>query len=456
MGGFIAPSTKIGGTEVSPGIPLASTPFSGLHQTDSGGIGIALAGEDHSLLDAAGWKLGPRGAPDYALAQVVGSPFVAGLAPESVAFSPDSAHVAVANHGAGGLTVFSRNALTGLLTKIVGSPFATGNTPISVAFSPDGAHVAVANIGDNKIGVFSRNATTGFLTEIVGSPFATGNAPFSVAFSPDGSHVATANFSGHNLTVFSRNALTGLLTEIVGSPFAVGNKPYSVAFSPDGSHVAVANSGSNTLTVFVTNSTGPRLKLVDATFDDDGSGNGTVNINGAMRVFGETVPNMGDNDARYAKLAGLSTQVFDVAAGAGTQAVNKAQADATYAKLAGLSTQVFNVAAGAGTQAVNKAQADAAYAKLAGLPTQVFSAKGFKGSEAVNASQGIATLVDGTVTVANTSITANSRILITPQETGVLTGILRVSARAVGASFTISSSVATDTAAVCYEIFEPA
>ena len=501
MGGFIAPSTKIGGTEVSPGIPLASTPFSGLHQTDSGGIGIALAGEDHSLLDAAGWKLGPRDAPDYALSQVAGSPFAAGvnpgyinsstdgihvavvnrnsnnvdvfsrntmtgfltrivgspfatgLYPGYVKFSPDGAHVAVTNAVSNTVTVFSRNATTGFLTEIVGSPFAVGMNSAGLDISPDGAHVAVTNYVDNTVTVFSRNATTGFLTEIVGSPFATGLNPQAVAFSPDGAYVAVVNIS-NNVSVFSRNATTGFLTEISGSPFAAGLKPRSITFSPDGANISVTNYADNNITVFATNSAGSNLNLIDATFGADG--NGLFNVNGVLRVLGDTVPHMSDNDARYAKLAGLSTQVFDVAAGAGTQAVNKAQADATYAKLAGLSTQVFNVAAGAGTQAVNKAQADAAYAKLAGLPTQVFSAKGFKGSEAVNASQGIATLVDGTVTVANTSITANSRILITPQETGVLTGILRVSARAVGASFTISSSVATDTAAVCYEIFEPA
>lgn len=85
----------------------------------------------------------------------------------------------------------------------------------------------------------------------------------------------------------------------------------------------------------------------------------------------------------------------------------------------------------------------------------ISAGKGLKVSEGANGKQGTATLVAGTVTIANTSITANSRILITPQETGALTGILRVSARVVGTSFTITSSVNTDTALVAWEIFEP-
>lgn len=76
-------------------------------------------------------------------------------------------------------------------------------------------------------------------------------------------------------------------------------------------------------------------------------------------------------------------------------------------------------------------------------------------AEGANGKQGTATLAAGTVTVANTSVTASSRIFITPQETGALTGILRVSARVVGTSFTITSSVGTDTAVVAWEIFEP-
>jgi len=68
---------------------------------------------------------------------------------------------------------------------------------------------------------------------------------------------------------------------------------------------------------------------------------------------------------------------------------------------------------------------------------------------------GTATMVTGTVTVPDTSVTANSIIIITPQDSGALAGITRVSARVVGTSFTISSLNIADTATVGYIIVEP-
>ena len=80
---------------------------------------------------------------------------------------------------------------------------------------------------------------------------------------------------------------------------------------------------------------------------------------------------------------------------------------------------------------------------------------GLQVKEGSNAKQGTATLVAGTVTVANTSVTTNSRILLTTQTPGGTAGFLVVSARVAGTSFTILSSNAADTSVVAYEIFEP-
>lgn len=80
---------------------------------------------------------------------------------------------------------------------------------------------------------------------------------------------------------------------------------------------------------------------------------------------------------------------------------------------------------------------------------------GLQVAEGANAKQGTAVLVAGTVTVANTSVTANSRIFLTAQALGGTQGILAVTARVAGTSFTITSSNAADTSTVAYEIFEP-
>jgi hypothetical protein len=82
---------------------------------------------------------------------------------------------------------------------------------------------------------------------------------------------------------------------------------------------------------------------------------------------------------------------------------------------------------------------------------------GLKVAEGANAKQGIATLAAGTVTVANTSVTANSRILLTVQSLGTVavpSGYC-VSARTPGTSFTILASAPTDTSVIAWEIFEP-
>lgn len=81
---------------------------------------------------------------------------------------------------------------------------------------------------------------------------------------------------------------------------------------------------------------------------------------------------------------------------------------------------------------------------------------GLSVKEGSNCKQGVATLVGGTVTVANTSVTASSRIQLTPQTLGTILrpAAVGVSARTAGTSFTITSFDVTDTSDVAYEIFE--
>jgi hypothetical protein len=82
------------------------------------------------------------------------------------------------------------------------------------------------------------------------------------------------------------------------------------------------------------------------------------------------------------------------------------------------------------------------------------SGSGLRVAEGTNAKQGYAPLTAGTVTVNNTTITMNSRIFLTAQDNNTM-GALRVSSRVAGTSFTITSSLTTDSGYVAYEIFEP-
>lgn len=75
--------------------------------------------------------------------------------------------------------------------------------------------------------------------------------------------------------------------------------------------------------------------------------------------------------------------------------------------------------------------------------------------EGANARMGVSTLVAGTVTVANTSVTATTRIAVFRQASGGTPGHLSVT-RTAATSFTITSSSASDTSAVAWVLFEPA
>lgn len=75
--------------------------------------------------------------------------------------------------------------------------------------------------------------------------------------------------------------------------------------------------------------------------------------------------------------------------------------------------------------------------------------------ESTNGSMGVATLVNGAVTVSNTRVTANTRIFLSVQSPGGTPGSpLRISARVAGTSFTISTA-AGDTSTVAWLLVEP-
>ena len=77
------------------------------------------------------------------------------------------------------------------------------------------------------------------------------------------------------------------------------------------------------------------------------------------------------------------------------------------------------------------------------------------GTNIAQIKHGRAVLVGGTVTVADASVTANSRIFVCGAIDGGTPGWLRVSARSAGVSFTVTSSSGTDTSSVDWLIINP-
>jgi len=93
---------------------------------------------------------------------------------------------------------------------------------------------------------------------------------------------------------------------------------------------------------------------------------------------------------------------------------------------------------------------------LNGALTLAAAGNGLLIKEGTNATLGTATLVAGTVVVSTTKVTAASRIQLTGNSDGGTPGWLRVSARAAGTSFTVTSSSGADTGTVGWVIVEPA
>lgn len=149
--------------------------------------------------------------------------------------------------------------------------------------------------------------------------------------------------------------------------------------------------------------------------------------------------------------------------------INETLASTTTALLAGLITadtfdriRVFvdglELGSGAGARDVKLSRTAANQLSLTTADFRIASVgRGVRIAEGTNAKMGVVTLAGGAATVANTSVTASSRIFLTGQDdNGGTPGSLRVSARVVGTSFTITSSSASDISIVAWEIKEPA
>jgi hypothetical protein len=86
--------------------------------------------------------------------------------------------------------------------------------------------------------------------------------------------------------------------------------------------------------------------------------------------------------------------------------------------------------------------------------TLATAGNGFKVKEGSNARMGTATLVGGTIAVANTSVTANTRIFISRSTTGGTEGTLSTT-QIASTSFTVNSTSGTDTSTVNWLLIEP-
>jgi len=193
------------------------------------------------------------------------------LNPRGVATSPDGRNVYVAVHGSNRVAVFTRQNNSAAIDRVQelvdnGNGGTLLGGPNDVAVSPDGRFVyAIADVEDG-LTIFSRDLVTGLLT-FVGT-FAQGidadgiGGGRSIEVSPDGTGLYFVN-SAAQVVALDRNTSTGLLTfnRRTGGGFS-GLASVGLAISPDSEHVYVQSGNLGSGRLFARDS---RLRAFDTT-----------------------------------------------------------------------------------------------------------------------------------------------------------------------------------------------
>ena len=166
-----------------------------------------------------------------------------GLAPASVALSPDNSLALVANRNDGTISIFK--FANGTLTPI--SKVDTGNPksgPSGLVFLPDGKNALLSRDGDSIVNVLHIEGDT---VTIDKRPLTAGVRPYTIALSGTGKFAAVSNMGRGDGDVD-----TVSLIDISREPYrvvdtlAVGGSPEGLRFSPDGAFLAVGTQEGST------------------------------------------------------------------------------------------------------------------------------------------------------------------------------------------------------------------
>ena len=186
-----------------------------------------------------------------------------GAEPAHLEIDPSGRFVAVANYGAGSVSVFARepDGRLGEMTCHVQHTGASGHPdrqtsphPHQILFDPVTGDLLVPDLGIDAVLVY-RLGPGGALTErvdarIAGAP---GAGPRHAAFHPGGQHLFLVNELDSTLTVLRRDGDRFVATETVPTvpdTYAGDNYPSAVRVSGSGRSVLVANRGHDSIAVF--------------------------------------------------------------------------------------------------------------------------------------------------------------------------------------------------------------
>jgi DNA-binding beta-propeller fold protein YncE len=374
--------------------------------------------------------------------------------PYAVAISPDGKNVYVSANSSEFISQYERNTSNGKLTPLTPPTVEAGKDTYGIAVSPDAKFVYVTNFASNTVSVYTRNEG-GFLTLL--ESVATAKEPIGVAVSPDGKSVYVTNNGEANISQYERNATTGVLKALGTATVAAGTKPRAIIVSPDSKFVYAANQGSTNVSQYERNTSTGELKALSTPTIAAGTTPLALAISSDglsvyVANFGSNTVSQYERNATTGKLTALTTA---------SVACEKEPIGVAISP-DGKSVYVTCEAA----EKISEYERPESHELKALTPATVTVGKDPVGivvspdNKSVYVAGKIAKVVYQfsrrlSRTVANTSVTANSEIFLTPQDENT-TGVVRAVEKTAGVGFTITSTNPSDTGVISYLIVEPA
>lgn len=181
-------------------------------------------------------------------------------APKQIHITQSGDHVYVASSGDDKISIFARNDATGLLAFQATFDDNTGGAnflaaPSAVEGTIDGSFLYVSSETEDAITVFSRNAVTGLLTFVETQTHTHGgvdamNGPLSIQVtSSPASYVLVNSGTTSELTVFARDPVNGKLSHMQSLKGTAAAGSTDIALSPDNKIVYSTASTANTMQI---------------------------------------------------------------------------------------------------------------------------------------------------------------------------------------------------------------
>jgi 6-phosphogluconolactonase (cycloisomerase 2 family) len=195
-------------------------------------------------------------------------------APSSVATTPNSQYLYVANQSSNDISQFSINASTGALTSVA-TAIATGSAPVHLVTSASGQYLYVLNQTAKTVSQFSISSSTGALTLVSLTAATVGNGATKIAQDPAGRFLYVTNTTDHTISAYSVNQTTGALTSVTGSPFSAtvsgGQQPLAAKVDPSGQFLVVSWRAQSGITTFmIDQSTGAITEISGSSYTTGG------------------------------------------------------------------------------------------------------------------------------------------------------------------------------------------